>query len=197
MTNGNITVMFEQWMGGDKQALDQLIPLVYDELKSMARKCCLKRDAPQTIRDTALVHELYFKLFNNHMTYKNRSHFYGVAWTLMERLIENYRRWKYADKREARRVTPDLTDWINHVGKIKNVDQLVAFNQALSELKKQHPRTHIVAVMRVFFGFKHGQIAQELGVCERVSIDEWRFAQAWLKRHSISSPSFIRKMSGS
>ena len=173
--------LLREWSAGDRGALDQLIPEVYDELHRLAQ-AYLSRERPgQTLQPTALVNEAYLKLAAEHgMEWQGRAHFIGVAARLMRFVLVDYCRSKRYQKRGggARRVTlddnvPDPRD---------RGAELLALDRALEKLEAQDPRKSRIAELRYFGGLSVEETAEALSISVATVMREWRLARAWLQR---------------
>ncbi len=165
---------------GDPQAADQLLPLVYDELRALAKQKMAREKPGQTLQATALVHEAYLRLVDPEkiQRWDSRGHFFAAAAEAMRRiLVENARR-KATLKRGVGMERVDL-DQIVVVDKGRN-DELVALDEALCLLAREDPQTAELVKLRYFAGLSNTQAAQALGISPRTAEFRWAFARAWL-----------------
>jgi RNA polymerase sigma-70 factor, ECF subfamily len=173
----NVTALLAQWANGDEQALSQLTPIVYKELRKLAAAYLRKEQQGHTLQPTALVHEAYLRLVDQRKPdFKNRSHFFGVAARLMRQILVDHARRRHA----AKRVPPDS---IVSFGKERNED-LVALDRGLNALEKLDPRKCKAVELRYFVGLSMDEIAQALDVSEVTVRRDLRMAEAWLQ-HEI------------
>jgi RNA polymerase sigma factor (TIGR02999 family) len=176
-----ITQLLVEWSRGDQAALEQLMPLVYDELRRLARSY-LRRERPDhTLQPTALVHEAYLRLIEQHsVNWQNRAHFFGLASQMMRRILVNHALARAADKRggPAQKLSLDeatsLTDE-REVG-------LIALDEALKELERLDPRQTRIVELRFFGGLSIEETAEALGLSPATVKREWTTAKLWLRR---------------
>jgi RNA polymerase sigma factor (TIGR02999 family) len=169
------------WHSGDQSALDELIPLVYDELRRLAASY-LRRQPGHTLQPTALVHEAYLKLAGkSDVEWQNRAHFIGVAAHLMRCVLVDHFRAKQADKREGGRQKLSLDDVVSFPQQQNEVD-LMALDDALKTLESVDPQQCHIVEMRFFGGLSVEETAEVLGVSPRTVKREWSTAKLWLLR---------------
>ncbi|MEZ5355490.1 MAG: ECF-type sigma factor [Bryobacteraceae bacterium] len=175
-----ITKLLEQVHAGDPQALRNLIPLVYDELKRLAAGH-LRREGPaRPIETTALVHEAFLRLAGGqHPSYENRSHFFGIASRLMRQILVDMARARAAAKRSAALEVP-LTG-LNDVGRSPD-DTLLAMDEALERLAGEDPLKAQLVEMKYFGGMTAEEAAIALSLSPHVVRRSLRVAQAWLQK---------------
>ena len=165
----------------NREALDRLLPAIYDELRALAASYLKSERRAHTLQPTALVHEAYMRLIDQRsVDWKNRAQFFGVAAQMMRRILVNHAEAKAAEKRGggAERVT--LTDQI-HVSGRDEVDVL-AVDGALSRLAALDERQAQIVELRFFAGLTIEEIAEVLGVSSPTVKRDWSMAKAWLKR---------------
>ena len=172
----DVTQLLVQWANGDKQALDDLTPLVYKELRRLAASHLRKERRSHTLQPTALVHEAYLRLVDQKPNWQNRSHFYGVASQLMRRILVDYARKRQADKRAGQRVS--LGDAVSF--QPERSRELLALDASLSALEKIDPRKCRAVELRYFGGLSMDEIAQTLDVAAVTVRRDLRIAEAWL-----------------
>ena len=164
---------------GDAGALEEMLPLVYQELRRLARLYVSRERRGHTLQPTALVHEVYFRLIDQRrVDWKNRAQFLGLAAGMMRRILLNHARGRAAAKRggEARRVSLSMAvEAFEHPG----VD-VIALNRALERLAAIDPRKSRVVELKFFGGLTTEEIAQVLEVSPATVEREWSFARAWL-----------------
>ena len=164
---------------GDPHAAEQLLPLVYDELRKLAAQR-LAHEAPgQTLEPTALVHEAYLRLVGDgEPRWDSRGHFFAAAAEAMRRILVDHARRRAAQKRggNARRVA-----WHDEMAVAdRQDDDLLALDEALGELERHDPQAAGLVKLRYFSGLSHQQAAEALGVSRRVADRLWAVAKAWL-----------------
>jgi RNA polymerase sigma factor (TIGR02999 family) len=179
--SGEVTRLLEEIEGGDPQAAEELLPLVYSELRRLAAARMARETPGHTLQPTALVHEAYLRLVGgSEVEWSNRGHFFAAAAEAMRRiLIERARR--YARVRhggEQRRV--DLPSGVDD--EVQDLDQVLALDQALSRLEERDPEMAQVAKLRHFAGLTVQETAQALDVSPRTVNRLWTAARAWLGR---------------
>ena len=163
---------------GDPSAAEQLLPLVYEELRKLATAKMAQEKPGQTLQATALVHEAYIRLLDGEKNqhWKSRGHFFGAAAEAMRRiLVENARR-KQALKRGGDRERVELADQ----PKPESDLDLVAMDEALDELAKQHPEKARLVGLRYFAGRSLEESADMIGVSRATAQRYWTYARAWL-----------------
>ena len=176
---GDITRLLLQWRGGDEAALSLLMPLVYDELRRLARQCMRRERAGQTLQTTALVNEAYLRLVNSsRVDWHDRAHFFAIAAQLMRRVMVDEARRRHNQKRGGE-VTRVALDEALVAAPQPEVD-LLALNEALDRLAQFAPRKCRVVEMRFFAGLTIDETGAVLGVSADIVKREWRTAKLWL-----------------
>jgi RNA polymerase sigma factor (TIGR02999 family) len=175
-----VTQLLGQWTGGDRQALDELMPLVYEELRRMAHGHMARERDGHTMQATALVNEVYLKLKDRRTAqWKNRAQFFAVAAQLMRRVLVDYARQHARVKRGG--GAPQLSlDEAMLVSKDKG-DEVLALDDALQKLEQFDKRKCQVAVMRFFAGLSAKETAEALSISVETVTRDWRLARAWLR----------------
>src|SRR5215213_5741609 len=175
-----ITLLLREWNQGDDHALDQLMPLVYEELRRMARGY-LGRQAPNhTFQTSELIHEAYLKLARgNEPVWQNRAHFFGVAAKAMRHILVDYARSKKSGKRGwENRVSLSAETAIS----TDRSSELIALAAALTSLHALDERKSRVVELRCFGGLTNEEMAEVLEVSTETVKRDWRFARTWLLR---------------
>lgn len=176
-----ITQLLERWSAGDQEALDQLMPLVYDELHRLAGAYLRRERHEHTLQPTALVNEAYLKLIDQHsIRWQNRAQFYGVAAQLMRRILVDHARVRYAAKRGGDRYQVTLEN-IGGFGSQPDAD-LLALHDVLNRLTKMDPEQGRLVELRFFGGLTIEETAEVMHVSHATVEREWKIAKAWLKR---------------
>lgn len=182
---GKVTALLKAWVAGDSEAQSELIPLVYNELRRLARSSRRKAaGSNQTIQTTALVHEAYLRLLNiNSVDWNDRAHFFAVASQVMRRILVDKARASGAVKRGGRdqRIDDIALDELPAPG-TDRAAEILAVDDALNELARLDPRRARVVEMRVFGGLTHDEIAEVLGISPQSVMRDWRLAKAWMLR---------------
>jgi len=161
---------------------EELFPLVYDELRHMARTYLWQEKRGHTLQPTALVHEMYLKLADQtRMKWKSRTHFVAVGAIIMKQLLVDHARKRGAIKRGAGWHKVTLAEGIITTGEeTVDLDQLLSLNAALERLAANDNRSAQVVILRLFGGLSPEETADALGVSRRTVTNDWRHALAWL-----------------
>jgi len=175
----DLNALLLEWCQGDPLALERLIPLVYADLKRIARAYLRHEQAAQSLQPTALVHEVYLRLVNvDRMTVESRAHFMAMAARLMRQILVDHARRKLADKR-GRGAPPVSLDAVSPWAGPPSID-LLALNEALDELAALDPQQCRLVEMKFFAGLTTQEAAEALGVSTATVDREWAMAKAWL-----------------
>lgn len=182
-TSGVVTELLAKWRAGDQEALDALVPLVYNELRKAAHRYLRNERPAHTLQSTALVHEAYLRLRRQEgQEFENRAHFLAISAQLMRQILVEYARGRNAAKRNAGyRVMLDDTVTLF---KARSVD-LVALDDALKELARLDPRQSRVVELRFFGGLSTEETAAVLGISSPTVKRDWSTARIWL-RHQMT-----------
>ena len=182
---GLVTGLLGAWAGGDLRARDDLLPLVYRELRRQAAACLRRERIGHTLQPTALVHEAYLRLAGQRrVNCQDRVHFFAIAAQMMRRVLIDYARAHQAAKRPdpALRVTVD-----DRVGSVEPREcDLLLLDQALNELAAVDPRQGRIVELYYFGGLSGDEVADLLSVSRSTVAREWRSAKAWLYRRMTS-----------
>lgn len=179
-----VTQLLLAWNAGDPQALDALLPLVYDELRALARSYLRRERSDHTWQPTALVHEAYLRLVDqSSVTWQDRTHFFGIAARLMRQLLVNHALAKQSEKRGGLMQKVELDDAISFAAE-RNVDVL-ALEDALKSLEALDERQARLVELRFFAGLSIEETAAVLKLSPATIKREWNSAKLWL-RHEIS-----------
>jgi RNA polymerase sigma factor (TIGR02999 family) len=174
-----ITERLIAWGAGDRAALDQLLPVVYQELRRMAGNYLRQENPGHTLQPTALVHEAWLRLIDQaRVDWRNRAQFFGVAAQMMRRILVDHAKAKHREKRGGDAVKLSLDDVIN-LSRERAAD-LIALDDALDELTRVDERKSRVVELRYFGGFTVEEIAQILEVSPETVMRDWKLAKAWL-----------------
>ena len=177
----DVTQVLGDWAAGDAAALNELMPLIYDELRRMAHRCMAQERPDHTLQATALVNEVYLKLKNDRgPDVQNRAHFFAIAAQMMRRILVDYARAHASQKRGGgvREVTLDEAMWVSP----DKGDEMLALDDALTRLEQVDKRRSQIAVLRFFSGLTADEIAEALAVSVDTVHRDWRLTRAWLKR---------------
>jgi RNA polymerase sigma-70 factor (ECF subfamily) len=177
-----ITELLSRVRTGDRAALDQLTPLVYDQLRRIAQGCIRGENPGLTLQATSLVHEAWLRLAgNSHPDYKDRAHFFGVAARLMRQILVDHARSVRAAKRGGGKISLDVG--MEVAGDRQDLT-ILAVHEALDRLAAQDPRKAQFIEMRFFAGMTIDEIAECTSVPKPTVYREVRVAQAWLIREA-------------
>jgi RNA polymerase sigma factor (TIGR02999 family) len=189
-TSQDITQILREWSDGKREALDELLPLVYDELRRQAARF-LRRERPDhTLQTTALIHEAYLKLVNQRdVDWQSRAHFFAVSAQAMRRILVDYARTKHRDKRTKHRdkrggddaVKLPLEEAARVASEETGVD-LLALDEALTRLAEIDEQKARIVELRYFSGLSVEETAAVLRVSTKTVERGWTMAKAWLRR---------------
>jgi RNA polymerase sigma factor (TIGR02999 family) len=183
--SGEITAWIERLRAGDAAALDRLVPMLYDELRGLARRLLANERAGHTLTPTALVHEAYVRLSRERrIAAGDRGEFFAVAAVAMRRILIEAARRKHRLKRgdDPRRVELEAPDAILALVADEEIEELLAIDAALDRLGAASPRARRVVELRIFVGLGVEECATVLGVHEKTVRRDWLAARAWLRR---------------
>jgi len=182
-----ITALLQAHAAGDAQALDQLLPRVYDELRRIARQR-LRHELPDhTLAPTELVHEAWLKLVPvDRVDWRNRAHFYAIASRAMRNVLIDHAVRRRAQKRGGGAQVLSLEE--QDLRTERSLDDLVAVGEALARLEEIEPRHARVVECRVFGGLTLDETAEALGISAATVSRDWAFARAWLHRELSPPP---------
>jgi RNA polymerase sigma factor (TIGR02999 family) len=176
-----ITDLLGAWVGGDAAALERLTPLVYGQLRRMARRYMRDEANGNTLQPTALVNEAYLRLVGGEqLNWQNRAHFFAVSANIMRRILVDAARARHADKRGGAAVKLNLNESIDGVAEKSRV--LIVLDDALAALEKFDERKARVVELKFFAGLSVEETAQVLKMSPRNVMRDWNLARAWLMR---------------
>lgn len=186
---GQVTKLLRRFQDGDRQALDEIYPLVYDELRMAARRALAREREGLTLQATELVHEAFFKLVGaDGVQWQGRAHFIAIASRAIRQILVDHARRVRAEKRGggAEHVTLGDADASLTVP----AEEMLALDDALARLGDLEPRLRTVVEYRFFGGLSEREIAEVLGVSERTVQRDWIKARAWLHKevYPVSEP---------
>jgi RNA polymerase sigma-70 factor, ECF subfamily len=180
LTADNLTALLVEWHEGDEAALEQLMPLVYDQLRSMAHRYVQRERDGHTLQTSALVNEAYLRLAGQKVGWQNRAHFFAVTARVMRHiLIDHARRRRYAKHGGETRLVP-LEE--ASTMSLERAAELIALEEALEELAKLDQRKSQVVELRYFGGLSLEETAEVLQISLMTVRRDWRAAKAWLYR---------------
>ena len=179
--NADITQLLIAWSDGRREALDDLMPMVYADLRRVAAGYMRREGAGHALQPTALVHEAYVRLIDQkQVKWRNRAHFFGVAAGLMRRILVDHARRRRAEKRggdwERVTLTGDEVATDTH----KEIDVL-ALDEALERLAEFDPQQERIVELRYFGGLTIEETAEIVGISAATVVREWTIAKAWLR----------------
>jgi RNA polymerase sigma factor (TIGR02999 family) len=180
--SNQVTQLLLDWSHGERAALDELMPLVYQELRKLASGYLRSERPDHTLQPTALIHEAYLRMIGNDMPqWQSRAHFFGVAARLMRQILVDHARTRHAAKRGGDQQKISLDD-APQVFAQADAAELLALDDALTKLAAFDERRSRILEMRSFGGMRVEETAQALGVSEATVKREMRLAQAWIRR---------------
>jgi RNA polymerase sigma factor (TIGR02999 family) len=176
-----LTQLLVRWRGGDREALDALMPLVYDELRRLAHYYLQRERSDHTLQSTALVHEAYMRMLGQKLPdWQNRAHFFGVAARLMRQILVEYARGHQAAKRggDACKVTLDEGALVSQKADV----DVILLDDALHDLAKLDEQQSRIVELRFFAGLSIDDTSEVLGISPATVAREWTTARIWLHR---------------
>ncbi len=177
----DITQILKNWSAGDQSAADELMPLVYEQLRQLARNYLSRERGDHTLQPTALVHEAYLRMADQtRLTWKDRAHFYGIAARVMRRVLVDHARAYNAAKRGGLQQKLTIEE-AQELPAAPDVD-LVQLDGALEDFAKDYPRKSEVVELKFFGGLDAREISEVLHVSEKTVLRDWNFAKLWLCR---------------
>lgn len=180
-SSNQITRLLLNWSKGDEQAVDQLMPLVYEELRRMARSYMRRQPSGHTFQTTDLIHEAYLKIAGGEeRNWQSRNHFFGVAAKAMRHILVDYARSKKNQKHGGWQERVTLSDNMRTTN--QSSEEIVALDEALDRLATLDDRKVRVVEMKFFAGLNTPEIAGVLKVSPETVKRDWSFAQTWLLR---------------
>jgi RNA polymerase sigma-70 factor (ECF subfamily) len=180
----DLSRLFEAWKKGDREAEEAFYDVVYHQLREMARRQMRNERQGHTLQTTALVHEVYLKLFNSNVDWQDSAHFFVVAATVMRRVLVDHARSRQAAKRSGgRRVE------INEVMLVSpsNLEGILAVDQALNRLAEIDARQANIVELHLFAGLSLEETARVLDISKRTVQRDWNFALAWLSKEILAN----------
>jgi RNA polymerase sigma factor (TIGR02999 family) len=184
--SNQVTALLARWSHGESAAREELVPLVYDELRRLARRALFGQGRDHTLQSTALVHEAYLRLVGHDAVHwDDRIHFFAVAAQLMRRILVDHARKHLAAKRGGDQVTLSLDE---HLAPAKSRPlDVVALDDALNELARLNPQHSRMIELRFLTGLSIEETAQAMGISPATVKRDWAVARAWLHRELAQS----------
>jgi RNA polymerase sigma-70 factor, ECF subfamily len=187
----DITQLLLEWRQGNHEALDELVPVVYEELRRQAHRYLRHEQKGNSLQTTALINEVYLRLLDcSKVSWQSRAHFFAITAQMMRRILVDYARSRGYRKRGGGFVIVALDqDQMSPIGRDPD---LVALDDALDALAGEDERKSRVVELRFFGGLSIEETAEVLGVCRDTVVRDWKFAKAWLaqelKKAAANSP---------
>jgi RNA polymerase sigma factor (TIGR02999 family) len=180
----DVTQLLGQWQGGDREALNALTPLVYNELRRLAQSYINRERPNHTLQGTALVHEAYLRLIDQRQVeWRSRNHFFALAAELIRRILVDHARAKVAAKRGGHNVKLSFEDAVEPA--VNEDLDLVALDDALQLLARTDPQQSRIVELRYFAGLKIEETAEVLQISPATVKRDWTIAKAFLKREML------------
>jgi len=178
----DITQILRDWTRGESDAINELMPLVYEELRRQAARHLRRENRDHTLQTTALIHEAYLKLIDQrNVEWQNRLHFFAIASQAMRRILVDHARTKHREKRGGNDNKVPLDDALAVGTAERNVD-LIALDEALTRLGAIDEQQVRVVELRYFSGLSLEDTADALGISRATAARDWSMAKAWLHR---------------
>ncbi len=177
---GQVTQLLKAMRGGDAQAAENLLPLVYAELHRLARSYMRRERPDHTLQATALINEAYLRLVGEDVDWNSREHFIGLAAHVMRRVLVDYARTRNAEQRGGGLKRVEMQDDL--AISAEQLDQVEELDEALKKLEKENPRQARVVELRYFGGLSVEQIGAMLQIAPRSVKRDWALARIWLFR---------------
>lgn len=182
----DVTGLLRRWSEGDEEALQKLMPVVYDELRGLAGHYLRAERPDHTLQPTALVHEAFLRLVGQReVVWQNRAHFFGIAAQMMRRILVDHARKRKAAKRDVGSYRVELTQ--PDAGAFEREPELLALDEALTQLEALDPKQARIVELRFFGGLTVEETAEVAGISTATVKREWRTARAWLRRELDSA----------
>lgn len=180
----DVTQLLAQWTDGDPRALDALLPLVYDELRRLARSYLHRERSDHTLQSTALVHEAYLRLVDQNVSWQNRAHFFGIAGQMMRRILVDHARGRNSAKRGEGVCKVTLDE--EAAGSAQRNLDVIALDEALTNLARLDPQQSRIVELRFFAGLSIEDTSEVLKISPATVKRDWAMAKAWLFREMRS-----------
>lgn len=177
-----ITRMLQEWSGGNRESLDELLPLVYSELHLQAARYLRRERQDHTLQATALINEAYLKLIDQRQVkWESRTHFFAIAAQAMRRILVDHAKTKHREKRGGNDVKISLEN-IEVISSDENFVDLIALDEALTRLGVKDKQQARIVELRYFSGLSLEETAEVLGISRTTAARDWAMAKAWLHR---------------
>ncbi len=176
-----VTKLLRDWNRGDTEALERLIPLVFDDLRQIAGALFQRENEAHTLQPTALVNEVYLRLIKQKVEWQNREQFFALAALLMRRILVDYAKQRQTAKRGSGAVKVPL-HLLTKIPQVSPDLDFEALDEALTRLEEIDSRQAHIVELRFFVGLRHEEIGELLGISETTVKREWKTARLWLFR---------------
>lgn len=181
MPGGDVTQLLQRWSEGDRDAIDQLTPLVYTELRRLAHRRLLRERPDHSLNSTELVHEAYLRMVDQTKArYQDRAHFFAICARIMRRILVDHARAHLRQKRGGGNETLALNESIDVASSMQV--ELAALDDALDSLAKLDPQQSRIIELRFFTGLSLQETADVLGISVSTVHRDWVVARAWMTR---------------
>jgi len=182
----DVTKLLKDWSGGDQSAADELMPLVYEELRRLAHQYMRREKPGRTLQTSALVNEAYVRLVDqNKIQWESRAHFFGIAARLMRQILVDQSRRRNFAKRGGGAIRVSLNEATANAQ--EQSASVVALDDALKTLEQIDPRKSRIVELRFFGGMSIEETAEALKVSPGTVMRDWTFARAWLRKEMSAS----------
>ncbi len=181
----DVTKLLAEIESGDRRSVEELLPLVYDELRRLAAARLGNEKPGQTLQATALVHEAYVRLVGgnaNQASWSGRSHFFASAAEAMRRILVEAARRKSRDKHGGQWSRAEVDDELLVAAEVNDPFLILAVNESLDRLSARSPRKAELVKLRFFVGCTLAEAAEILGIAHKTAEEDWTYARAWLRR---------------
>ena len=176
-----ITELLAKWSGGNQRALDELYPLVYEELRRLARSYMKREPKGHTLQTTALINEAYVRMVDQkNVRWQNRNHFFAISAQMMRRILVDHARRYLHKKRGGGAIKVSLDEAM--IVAAERSEEVLMLDEALNNLARIDPRRCQVVELRYFAGLNNQEIADVLHISENTVMRDWNLARAWLYR---------------
>jgi RNA polymerase sigma factor (TIGR02999 family) len=180
----DVTSLLQEWTSGDQDALERLLPLVYDELRRLAGHYLRSERPDHTLQATALVHEAYLRLIDQkNVRWQNRAHFFGIASQMMRRILVDHARKRHAAKRDAAVCRLSVAEDL--VPAPEREPDILALDEAISSLSALDPQQGRIIELRFFGGLTVEETSEVVGVSPATVKREWATARLWLRHEML------------
>jgi len=182
LNSHEITQMLQEWSSGKREALNELLPLVYGELHRQAANYLRHERENHTLQTTALINEAYLKLIDQRdVNWESRTHFFAIAAQAMRRILVDHAKTKHREKRGGNDVKISL-EKIELISSDENLVDLIALDEALTRLFAKDEQQSRIVELRYFSGLSLEETAEVLGISRTTAARDWAMAKAWLHR---------------